>query len=38
VAAVGPLAETVTSEILSQAFSLPLKVDASGGRFTARLA
>ena len=37
VSASGNLEETVTSEILSKAFSLPLNVEASGGRFTARL-
>ena len=36
--AVGPLQSTVTSETLAAAFSLPLKVDARDGRFTARLA
>ena len=38
VAASGPLAETVTSAVLSDAFSLPLHIDARDGRFTARLA
>jgi len=38
VAASGDLEATVTSEVLSEAFSLPLRVEASGGRFTARLA
>jgi iron complex transport system ATP-binding protein len=38
VAARGELEATVTSETLSAAFSLPLKVDAREGRFTARLA
>ncbi len=38
IAASGKLNETVTSKILSEAFSLPLNVEASGGRFTARLA
>jgi len=37
IAASGPLEETVTSETLSAAFSLSLKVDARDGRFTARL-
>ena len=37
VAAVGPLTEVVTSDILSAAFDLPLKVDHADGRFTARL-
>ena len=37
VAASGPIEETVTSEILSAAFSLPLRVDARDGRFSARL-
>jgi iron complex transport system ATP-binding protein len=38
VAASGELQETVTSKILSEAFSLPLKVENREGRFTARLA
>jgi iron complex transport system ATP-binding protein len=37
VAARGPIEETVTTEVLSAAFSLPLRVDARDGRFTARL-
>jgi iron complex transport system ATP-binding protein len=37
VAASGPIAETVTSEVLSAAFDLPLEVDARDGRFAARL-
>jgi iron complex transport system ATP-binding protein len=37
VAAVGPIMETVTSEVLSAAFELPLRVDARDGRFAARL-
>jgi iron complex transport system ATP-binding protein len=37
VAAVGPLSEVVTTETLSAAYSLPLKVEARDGRFTARL-
>ena len=37
VAAVGPIAATVTSEVLSDAFELPLRVDARDGRFAARL-
>ena len=37
VAAVGPIAETVTSEVLSAAFELPLRVDTRDGRFAARL-
>jgi iron complex transport system ATP-binding protein len=38
VAASGPIEETVTSHVLSSAFSLPLQVDARDGRFSARLA
>jgi iron complex transport system ATP-binding protein len=38
VAAVGSLEATVTSEVMSAAFSLPLRIEARGGRFTARLA
>jgi iron complex transport system ATP-binding protein len=34
----GPIAETVTTKVLSEAFSLPLEVIASKGRFAARLA
>jgi iron complex transport system ATP-binding protein len=34
----GPLPETVTGEHLSKAFGLPLVVEVSGGRFTARAA
>jgi iron complex transport system ATP-binding protein len=37
VAAVGPLQATVTSEILSNAFGMDLRVDESDGRFSARL-
>ena len=37
-AASGPIEETVTTKILSEAFNLPLRVDAREGRFTARLA
>jgi iron complex transport system ATP-binding protein len=37
VTASGPIAETVTSEVLSAAFELDLRVDARDGRFTARL-
>jgi len=37
VAASGAIAETVTSEVLSGAFDLPLEVEAREGRFTARL-
>ncbi len=33
----GPLAETVTSEVLSAAFELALRVDERDGRYTARL-
>ena len=33
----GPLRETVTSEVLSDAFELPLQVDERDGRYTARL-
>ena len=38
VAAVGTLRETVTSEILSAAFNLDLRVTEQAGRYTARLA
>ena len=38
VTASGPIAETVTSEVLSAAFELDLRVDAHDGRFAARLA
>src|SRR5262249_54243716 len=38
VAARGPIADTVTSDVLSSAFELPLRVDARDGRFAARLA
>ncbi len=38
VTASGPIADTVTSEVLSAAFELALRVDAIDGRFTARLA
>jgi iron complex transport system ATP-binding protein len=34
----GPLDATVTSEVLSSAFGLPLQVEASNGRYAARLA
>jgi len=37
VAANGPIDETVTSDVLSKAFDLPLHVTANDGRFTARL-
>jgi iron complex transport system ATP-binding protein len=37
VAASGALAATVTTDVLSAAFSLPLKVEARDGRFAARL-
>src|SRR5262245_58272749 len=37
VAASGPIAETVTSDVLSAAFELSLRVDAHDGRFAARL-
>jgi len=37
VAASGPIAETVTSEVLSTAFELDLRVDAHDGRYAARL-
>ena len=33
----GPLAATVTSEILGDAFGLPLRIDENEGRYTARL-
>jgi iron complex transport system ATP-binding protein len=38
VAACGPIADTVTSDVLSAAFELPLRVEARDGRFAARLA
>ena len=38
VAAVGAIETTVTSEVLSDAFDLPLKVESDEGRFSARLA
>jgi iron complex transport system ATP-binding protein len=38
VTANGPIDEVVTSEILSDAFALPLVVEGRAGRFTARLA
>jgi iron complex transport system ATP-binding protein len=37
VASVGAIADTVTSQVLSAAFELPLRVDARDGRFAARL-
>jgi len=37
VLASGPLSDTVTSEILTEAFGLPLAVDERAGRYTARL-
>jgi iron complex transport system ATP-binding protein len=37
VAASGQIEATVTSKVLSEAFSLPLKVEARDGRFAARL-
>jgi len=37
VLASGPLAETVTSEVLSDAFGIRLRVDESDGRYAARL-
>jgi iron complex transport system ATP-binding protein len=37
VVARGPLAETVTSTVLSDAFGLPLRVDEADGRYAARL-
>jgi iron complex transport system ATP-binding protein len=33
----GPLAETVTSDVLSEAFELRLRVDCTDDRYTARL-
>ena len=36
VVASGPLPQVVTSEALSQTFGLPLQLERSGGRFTAR--
>jgi iron complex transport system ATP-binding protein len=38
VVAQGPLRETVTSENLTKTFGLPLRLTASGGRYTARAA
>jgi iron complex transport system ATP-binding protein len=38
VLASGPLAETITTEVLSDAFDLPLRVDARDGRYGARRA
>jgi iron complex transport system ATP-binding protein len=38
VIASGSLAETLTSDILSDAFALPLKVEHDNGRYAARLA
>jgi iron complex transport system ATP-binding protein len=38
VLACGPLRDTVTSDVLSAAFGLALRVDEDGGRFSARLA
>jgi iron complex transport system ATP-binding protein len=38
VAAIGALEATVTSEVMSAAFNLPLQIDADEGRFRARLA
>jgi iron complex transport system ATP-binding protein len=37
VAASGPIADVVTSDVLSAAFELPLRVDSRDGRFAARL-
>jgi iron complex transport system ATP-binding protein len=37
VLASGPLRETVTSEVLSDAFGLPLDVREEDGRYAARL-
>ncbi len=37
VAACGPIAETVTGEVLTAAFALALHVESSNGRYTARL-
>ena len=37
VLASGPLADTITTEVLSDAFDLPLRVDAHDGRYAARL-
>ena len=34
----GPLSETVTSDVLSDAFGLALRVDETDGRYAARLA
>jgi iron complex transport system ATP-binding protein len=36
VVASGPLPQVVTSEALSETFGLPLQLERSGGRFTAR--
>jgi iron complex transport system ATP-binding protein len=38
VLACGALADTVTSAVLSEAFDVPLRVDARGGRYVANLA
>ncbi|BDI22696.1 ABC transporter ATP-binding protein [Herbiconiux sp. L3-i23] len=38
VAAAGPIGEVITSEVLSGTFGLPLTVDETDGRFTARAA
>ena len=38
IAAVGDLQTTVTSEVMSAAFNLPLQIEANEGRFAARLA
>ena len=36
--AAGPVAEVLTAPLLSRAFSLPLHVEQTGGRWTARAA
>jgi iron complex transport system ATP-binding protein len=38
IVAQGPVGETITSEHLSKAFGMPLRVDRAGDRFTARAA
>lgn len=34
----GPIAETLTNEVASETFGLPLRIERHGGRFSARLA
>ena len=38
VVAAGPVAETVTGPVLTEAFGLPLRVDRVGNRFTVQAA